>query len=183
MLYEQYRDDLLNRYADHSFTETTVGSLTLVKFSDDNTIYKVANDSGIARFQYDDGPTLSIGGEVTLSGFVDNPDYNGTHIVGAALYVDGRGIITTYFEIAGIDFGTNETGSAAVFVASSQKMDELDAYRSIRQDLVGLRSEIMITVTEVQRDAWTGTPADGEGPIFNTDATAELYDGTSWVPV
>lgn len=107
MLYEQYRDDLLNRYSGYSFVETTVGSMTQVEFQD---------------------------------------------------------------------------GSSAT-VAEVTNLDLVDAYRSIRQDLVGLRSEIMITVTEVQRDAWTGTPATGEGPIFNTDGTTELYDGTDWTPV
>jgi hypothetical protein len=106
-LYEQYRDDLLNRFASHSFTETPVGSMTLVEF-------------------FDSVPTL---------------------------------------------------------VASSQKLTLVDAYRSIREDLVGLRSEIMITVSEVQRDAWTGTPALGEGPIYNETNTAELYDGVAWTPV
>ena len=107
MLYEQYRDDLLNRYVSHSFVETTVGSMTQVEFKD--------------------------GGSATI--------------------------------------------------AEATKLDLVDAYRSIRQDLVALRSEVMITVTEAQRDLWTGTPYDGEGPIFNTDGTCEVYDGTSWTPV
>jgi len=107
MIYEQYRDDLLNRYPGYSFVETVIDSMTQVEFQD--------------------------------------------------------GGLTT--------------------IATATQLALLDAYRSIRQDLVGLRSEIMITVTEIQRDAWTGTPADGEGPIFNTDGACELYDGTSWVPV
>lgn len=107
MLYEQYRDDLLNRFVSHTFTETTVGSMTLVEFKD-------AGDA----------------------------------VIGAAT-----------------------------------KLDLVDAYRSIREDLIALRSEVMITVTEDQRDAWTGTPLDGEGPIFNTDGTAEVFDGTDWTPL
>ena len=31
---DKYRDDLLNRYASHTFTETTVQSMTLVEFRD-----------------------------------------------------------------------------------------------------------------------------------------------------
>lgn len=31
---ELYRDDLLNRYASHTFTETTVGDMTKVEFKD-----------------------------------------------------------------------------------------------------------------------------------------------------
>lgn len=107
MLYEQYRDDMLNRYASHTFVETTNGSLTKVEFQD--------------------------GGSITI--------------------------------------------------AEATKLDLVDAYRNIRQDLVGLRSEVMITVSEAQRDTWTGIPADGEGPIFNTDGSCEFYDGTDWTPV
>lgn len=185
MLYEQYRDDILNRYSDHSFTETVVGSFILVKLNEDVAgQIEVTGDAGVARFEYDDGPILSVGSEVTVSGFTNNPDYNGTHIVGAVINLSLRGIVTTYFEVAGIAYGTSETGgSIVVLVTSAQKSSLLDAYRNIREDLVGLRSEVMITVTEAQRDAWTGTPADGEGPIFNTDGTAELYNGTDWTPV
>ncbi len=105
-LYEQYRDDLLNRFVSHTFNETPVGGMTLVEF---------------------------------------------------------------------LDASSNIIGSA-------QKLDLLDAYRQIREDLVGLRSEIMIAVSEIQRDAWTGTPATGEGVIYNTDGGAELYDGVAWIP-
>jgi len=107
MLYEQYRDDLLNRFVSHTFTETTIQSMTLVEFKD--------------------------------------------------------------------------AGDAVI--GSSLKLDLVGAYRSIREDLVALRSEVMIVVTEAQRDAWTGTPFDGEGPIFNTDGAAECYDGTAWTPL
>ena len=107
MLYEQYRDDLLNRFASHTFLETPTGSMTLVQFRD-----------------------------------------------------------------AGL-----------VVIGEAQKLDLLDAYRQIREDLVGLRSEIAITVSEAQRDAWTGTPATGEGPIYNTDGAMEIYDGVDWTPV
>jgi len=101
---ELYRDDLLNRFASHTFTETTVGSMTLVEFED--------------------------------------------------------------------------AGSAVV--GSSQNLIVDDAYRLIRQDLVGFAGEIMITITEVQRDALT-SPETG-GLIYNTDATVEVYSGTAWDP-
>jgi len=175
-IYQQYRDDILNRFADHSFTETAVGDQTLVELNHDDTIDSVSDSAGTARFNFASGPTLVVGSQVTNSGFVTNAAYNGIHIVTAT---DG----TTFFEVAGINFGTNETGNMAALIASAQKPSQLDAYRSIREDIVALRSEVMITVSEAQRDAWTGTPAIGEGPIYNTDGTAELWDGVAWTPV
>lgn len=175
MIWEQYRDDLLNRFASHTFTETAVSSMTLVEFNHDDTIDSVSDSGGTARFNFASGPTLVVGSQVTNSSFTTNTDYNGSHVVAAT---DG----TTYYEVTGISFGTSETGDMAALIGSSQTLDKLDAYREIREDLVALRSEVMITVTEAQRDAWTGTPYDGEGLIFNSDGSAELYDGTSWTP-
>lgn len=106
MIFEQYRDDLKNRYAGSDFNEIPTGDCTIVEFFD-------------------------AGGVIRSSG---------------------------------------------------PKLDKSDAYREIREDLIGLRSEVMITVTEVQRDAWTGTPHTGEGPIYNTDGGREHYDGTDWIP-
>lgn len=106
-LYEQYRDDLLNRPPADSFLETTVGSMILVEL----------RDAGLT-------------------------------VIGAA-----------------------------------QKLTQLDAYRQIREDLIGLRSEVAITVSEAQRDAWAGTPLIGEGFIYNTDGGVEVWDGVAWTPV
>lgn len=102
-LKELYRDDLLNRFVSHTFTETTVSSMTLVEFKNASSV-----------------------------------------VVGAAqtLVVD-------------------------------------DAYKTIREDLVGA-AVILITITEVQRDALT-SPDTGT-IIYNTDATVEVYDGTNWDP-
>jgi len=100
---ELYRDDLLNRFVSHTFTETTVGSMTLVEFKD---------------------------------------------------------------------------GSSDV-VGSAQCLVVDDAYRAIRQDLVGF-GEIIITIDETQRDALT-SPDTGT-MIYNTDATVEVYSGSAWDP-
>ncbi len=102
-LKELYRDDLLNRFASHTFTETTVGSMTLVEFKD----------------------------------------------------------------------------GSSVVVGASQKLVVDDAYKEIRGDLVGL-GEVLITITETQRNALTST--DTGTLIYNTDATVEVYNGTSWDP-
>ncbi len=102
-LKELYRDDLLNRFASHTFTETTVQDQTLVEFKD--------------------------AGSVVI-------------------------------------------GSAKTLVVD-------DAYKTIREDLVGA-AVILITITEVQRDALT-SPDTGT-IIYNTDATVEVYSGTAWDP-
>ena len=102
-LKELYRDDLLNRFASHTFTETTVGSMTLVEFKD-----------------------------------------GGSAVVGAAktLVVD-------------------------------------DAYKTIREDLVGTTGDVMISLTDTQRDALTST--DSAVIIFQeTDTDVECYNGTEW---
>lgn len=102
---ELYRDDLLNRYVSHTFTETVVGSMTLVEFKD---------------------------------------------------------------------------GSDDV-VGASQCLDINDAYRTIRQDLVGFAGEIMIVIDETQRDALTSTE---QGTIiYNTDGSGEAYIDSSWDPL
>ena len=107
-LYEQYRDDTLNRFPAHTFLETTPGSMFRV----------VLRDAGLV-----------------------------------------------------------------VIGDSGNKLTLLDCYREIREDLIGLRSEIAITVSEAQRDAWTGTPATGEGFIYNTNGGVEVWDGAAWTPV
>lgn len=100
---ELNRDDLLNRFALHTFTETTVGSMALVEFKD--------------------------AGDVII-------------------------------------------GSCKALVID-------DAYRTIREDLVG-DATVLITIDETQRDALT-SPDKGT-LIYNTDATAEVYSGSSWDP-
>lgn len=100
---ELYRDDLLNRFASHTFTETTVASMTLVEFKDGSS---------------------------------------------------------------------DVVGQAKTLVVD-------DAYRTIRQDLVGF-GEIIICIDETQRDAIT-SPDTGT-LIFNLDGTVEVYDGTAWTP-
>ena len=100
---EMYRDDLLNRFVSHTFTETAAGSMTLVEFKD--------------------------------------------------------------------------AGSAVVGAAQNLVVD--DAYRNIRRDLVGL-GEVIITVDEAQRDAWSTTVPGTL--IYNTDGAVEVYNGTAWDP-
>lgn len=101
---ELNRDDLLNRFVSHTFTETTIGDLTLVEFKD--------------------------AGDV---------------VIGAA-----------------------------------KKLDVNDAYRNIREDLVG-DATVYNTITEIQRDALTSVETGTM--ISNTDGTCEVYNGVSWDPV
>lgn len=105
-LKELYRDDLLNKFASHTFTETTVGSMTKVEFKDG--------------------------------------------------------------------------GSAVVGVAQKLVVD--DAYKEIREDLVGTVAEVMFSLTATQRDALTGT--DAATLIFQETAEdIECYNGAEWAVV
>lgn len=124
------RDDLLNRYADHSFIEIAISDQTRVDFVHDDVIDTVSDSGGTARFNFASGPTLFVGQRVIISGFTTNTDYNGTYNVTAT---DG----TTYFEVTGISFGTTEVGALAASIGSAQSVIVDDAYFRIRQELVG----------------------------------------------
>lgn len=102
-LKELYRDDLLNRFASHTFTETTVGGMTLVEFK------------------------------------------NGSSVV----------------------------------VGSVQTLIVDDAYKAIREDLVGTVADTMLSLTSTQRDALTSTKR--ATLIFQeTNGQVECYNGTIW---
>lgn len=67
------------------------------------SITGVSDSGGIPRFAFT-GPTVYVGQEVVISGFVTNTDYNNTWFISAT---DG----TSYFEVDSINFGSTETGS------------------------------------------------------------------------
>lgn len=102
-LKELYRDDLLNRFASHTFTETTVGSMTLVEFED----------------------------------------------------------------------------GSSVIVGASQNLVVDDAYKTIREDLVGTTGDIMFSLTTTQKNALTSPAAPTQ--IFDeTVGDVQCYNGTEW---
>lgn len=101
--FEIYRDDLLNRYEGHTFTETPVGSMTNVEFKD--------SEDGV--------------------------------------------------------------------VLSSQKLTKDDAYRDIRINLVGSPDEILLTLSESQKDALTG-PIPTGCTIFESGTGILVYYSDSW---
>lgn len=70
------------------------------------SITAVLDSVGVARFVFSAPPTLFVGQEVTISGYVVNTDYNVTGIITAT----GAG----FFEIASIAFGTGESGGSFV---------------------------------------------------------------------
>ena len=128
-LKEVNRDDLLNRFADHSFRETVIGGNTRVDFEFDDTISSVTDSGGTARFNFSAGPVLVVGQQVIVSGFTTNTAYNGTHIVAVT---SG----STYFEVTGISFGTDETGNMAALIQRAERTVVDDAYVMIRRSLV-----------------------------------------------
>lgn len=97
------RDDLLNRFASHTFTETVVGDQTKVEFK------------------------------------------NGS----------------------------------SVLIASSQKNLVDDAYKQIREALVGTPGEVMYTLTETQKNALT-SPDQATLIFEETNGHVECYNGTAW---
>jgi len=70
------------------------------------SITSVSDSSGVARFNFSAPPTLFVGQEVTISGYVTNTDYNVTGVITAT----GAG----FFEISSVAFGTDEAGGAFV---------------------------------------------------------------------
>ena len=102
-LKELNRDDLLNRFASHTFSETTVGSMTLVEFKN----------------------------------------------------------------------------AGSVVVGQAQNLVVDDAYKIIREDLVGTSGDVMYELTATQRDAQT-SPDTGTLIFQTTASDVECYNGTEW---
>ena len=67
--------------------------------------------------------------------------------------------------------------AGVVTIASAQTLVVDDAYRTIREDLIGF-GEVIITIDETQRDALTSTTTGTL--IYNTDGTVEIYTGSDW---
>lgn len=156
-----YRDDLLNRFANHDFNETAINSMINVDFENQDVIDSVSDSSGTARFNYASGPTLAVNDLVRVYGFSTNTDYNQTGIVTAT---DG----TTYFEISGVSFGTDETGNLGQIVFSAKKLDATDAYKNIHYNMVGTFAEALPRLTTTQRDT-----------LVNIDDALQFFDITA----
>lgn len=84
------------------FTDTISAFATATVAS--TTIDSVSTTGTIARFNFTVGPTLFVGQEVTIVGFIINSAYNVTGII----TVVGAG----FFEISSIAFGTDESGGS-----------------------------------------------------------------------
>jgi hypothetical protein len=70
------------------------------------SITSVSDSGGVARFNFTPAPTLFVGQEVTISGYVTNTAYNVTGLI----TVTGAG----FFEISSVVFGTDEAGGSFV---------------------------------------------------------------------
>jgi len=88
------------------FAAGATGSITA--FADaafaSESITSVSDSSGVARFNFSAPPTLFVGQEVTISGYVTNTDYNVTGVITAT----GAG----FLEISSVVFGTDEAGGS-----------------------------------------------------------------------
>ena len=96
-------------------------------------ITNVVDSGGTARFEFT-GPTLYVGQEVVISGFVTNADYNGTWIIEST---NG----TNYFEI-GVDFDANESGGS--FLSNSVTVTEAGT-TAANGDIILMRTTLAVT--------------------------------------
>ncbi len=68
---------------------------------------------------------------------------------------------------------------ASALVFEAQKLDATDAYKNIRENLVGTPAEFMFCATVTQRDAMTGV-LQGTQIFQETDKEIEAYNGVEW---
>jgi len=171
-VFELYRDDVKNRLSVYAFTETAIGSYTRVDFSANVSIDSVGDSGGNALFTYSGGLQLFVGQTMTISGFITNTDYNVTGIISVT---NG----TSDFEISGISFGTDEeVGEFDTTISEATKLKTEQAYRKIRENLVGTVQDVMFAITAAQRDALT---SPNEILILEKDnSQIECYNGTDW---
>jgi hypothetical protein len=96
------------------------------------SITSVTDSSGIARFNFTPGPTLSAGQLVTIKDFVTNTDYNGEFEIDTV----GAG----FFEVNSIAFGTNEavgsfeTKYAPIEVKTTQEIAQFNEYVDLEEN-------------------------------------------------
>lgn len=126
-----YKADLDFRFPGRAFTETPENDFTRVNYTGTFGIDSVSDSGGTARFHVSPGELLYVGLGIKLTGFVTNTGYN---VTGNITATDG----STYFEIAGVGWGSDESvGSIKAFYYSISCLDVDDAYESIRINLVG----------------------------------------------
>lgn len=118
------RDFIINNNADTS--DSTFVIADTEEEVEITSINAVTDNGGIARFQFTPGPTLTVGQDVTLSGFLTYPSYNLTGQITDA----GAG----YFEISSISYLGNEIGGS--FSSTEVTVLSSTLYSGYNSDLV-----------------------------------------------
>ena len=108
--------------------EGTVGSMAeLIWYDASVAITSVSDVGGDASFNFTPGPTLTVGTEVRIAGFVTETNYNGTWIVTATSSGD--------FEI-GETYTGDDTGGFEVLTDRVIKLLADDCYKSLYEDRI-----------------------------------------------
>ncbi len=108
--------------------EGTIGSMTELTWYDASVaITSVSDVGGDASFNFTPGPTLTVGTEVRITGFVTETNYNGTWLVTATSSGD--------FEI-GETYTGDDTGDFEVITDRVLKLSSDDCYKSLYEDRV-----------------------------------------------
>ena len=134
-LKQKYSSALIFREPTRALSEVVVGDLTDVSLHEGAiTITSVSNVGGIAEFNFTPGPTLAVGQEVTISGFLVETTYNVTGIITVTSAGD--------FQI-GIAFTGTEAsvGSFIELVARVRAIIPGDAYKEMYESLYDFEAD------------------------------------------
>ena len=128
----KYTADINFNFPLRTFTETVSGDLFILDWNEAAaSVTSVAdNGSGFARFTYSGGQTITVGQEITNSGFADS-NYNLTDVVSVT---DG----SSFFELSTDPvFTATGTGSAVAIVSREVHGTLAAAYKATREAQIG----------------------------------------------
>ena len=157
-----YLPDLLLNFPTRTFTESTAGSLFDLEMHDAAVaISSVSDVGGNASFNFTPGPTLVVGDEVRITGFVVETNYNGSFVITATSAGD--------FETGEAFTGTEAVGDFEELLSRVRKPTIDEAYRTIRNNEVGRGFEEPI----IGEGRWVTKDSTS---LTTTDATTTLID-------
>ena len=132
---DKYQADLDLEFPTRIFNEVADGDSTAVEWYDAGvTITSVTDIGGFAEFNFTPGPTLVVGQEVRISGFLVETSYNVSGIITVASAGD--------FQI-GIPYTGTEAsvGSFEFLVARVTKLVVDECYKTLREEFIGFAAD------------------------------------------
>lgn len=135
---DKYSSLIIFKDSTRALSEAAIGSMTDVSLHEASiTITSVSDVGGIAEFNFTPGPTLVVGQEVTISGFLVETTYNVTGIITVTSAGD--------FQI-GIAFTGTEAsvGSFIELVARERALVADDAYKTMYENLYDFEIDELI---------------------------------------